>query len=215
MDMDAPSKKLVHITDGEERLEGELEIPIGAKGCVVFAHGRGSNRHSPRNYLVAKYLRKHGFGTLRLDLLTPLEGALSQNRFNIELMSKRLIAANQWLREQEETKILPLGYFGSSTGAAAAIAAAAMDGGQVSVIVSRGGRPDLAWDYLRIIDVPILFIVGGFDDVVIKMNERAYEEIQGIKRLEIVPRATHLFEEPGTLEKAANLAAIWFEKYLQ
>lgn len=215
MDKDAPSKKLVHITDGEERLEGELEIPIGAKGCVVFAHGSGSNRHSPRNYLVAKYLRKHGFGTLRLDLLTPLEGAFPENQFNIDLMSKRLIAANQWLREQEETKILPLGYFGSSTGAAAAIAAAVMDRGQVSVIVSRGGRPDLAWDYLGMIDVPILFIVGGFDDVVIKMNERAYEEIQGIKRLEIVPRATHLFEEPGTLEKAANLAAIWFEKYLQ
>ena len=215
MDKDLPSEKLVYITDGEERLEGELEIPIGAKGCVVFAHGSGSNRHSPRNYLFAEYLRKHGFGTLRLDLLTPLEGAFPDNQFDIGLMARRLIAANQWLREQEETKSLPLGYFGSSTGAAAAIAAATKEKGQVSVIVSRGGRPDLAWDYLGMIDIPILFIVGEFDDVVIKMNEKAYEEIRGIKRLEIIPRTTHLFVEPGTLEKVANLAAVWFEKYLQ
>lgn len=215
MDEDEPSKKLVYITDGEERLAGELEIPIGAKGCVVFAHGSGSNRHSPRNYLVAKCLRKHGFGTLRLDLLTPLEGDFPENRFDIGLMSRRLVAANQWLREQDETKSLPLGYFGSSTGAAAAIAAATMERGQVSVIVSRGGRPDLAWNYLEMIDIPILFIVGGFDDVVIKLNEKAYKEIRAVKKLEIVPRATHLFEEPGTIEKAANLAAVWFEKYLE
>jgi len=215
MDKDPPSKKLVCIADGLEILEGVLEVPIGAKGCVVFAHGSGSNRHSPRNYLVAKCLRKHGFGTLRLDLLTPLEVAFSKNQFEIELMSRRLIAANRWLREQDETKRLPFGYFGSNTGAAAAIVAATNERGQVSVIVSRGGRPDLAWDYLGMIDVPILLIVGGFDDVVIKMNEKAYEEIRGIKKLEIVPRATHLFEEPGALEKAANLAAIWFEKYLK
>lgn len=215
MELNPPSKKLVHIIDGDERLEGELEIPIGAKGCVVFAHGSGSSRHSPRNYLVAKHLIKRGFGTLRLNLLTPLESTFPENQFDIGLMSRRLIAANRWLREQEETKSLPLGYFGSSTGAAAAIAAAANERGQVSVIVSRGGRPDLAWDFLGMIDVPILFIVGGFDDVVIKVNKKAYEEIRGIKRLEIIPRVTHLFEEPGALEKAANLAAIWFEKYMQ
>lgn len=144
-----------------------------------------------------------------------MEGAHPENRFDIGLMSRRLVAANQWLKEQDETKSFPLGYFGSSTGAEAAIAAANTEQGQVSVIVSRGGRSDLAWDYLGMIDIPILFIVGGFDDVVIKKDEKAYEEIRGIRRLEILPRATHLFEEPGTLEKAANLAAIWFEKYLQ
>ncbi|MGB4588931.1 MAG: dienelactone hydrolase family protein [Clostridiaceae bacterium] len=214
MDKDALSKKRVYIPDGEELLEGELQIPIGAKGCVVFTHGGGNRGYGPRNYLVAKCLRKHGFVTLRLDLLTPSESAFPENRYDIGLLSRRLIAANEWLKDQDETKSLRLGYFASNTGSAAAITAAVMERGQVSAIVSRGGRPDLAWDQLGKMDTPILFIVGGFDDIIIKMNEKAYKEIQAVKRLEIIPRATHLFEEPGTLEKAANFAAIWFEKYL-
>ena len=210
----ANSERVVHINEGGVTLEGAVEIPEGAGGIVVFAHGSGSSRHSPRNNYVAGVLREHGLGTLLLDLLTPEEDMDYEMRFNIDLLAQRLLAATKWLSEQEETRELALGYFGASTGAAAAIQTAAAMGGKVSAVVSRGGRPDLAWQYLGEIKAPTLLIVGGCDDVVIGLNQKAFSRINAVKRMEIVPGATHLFEEPGTLEKVAELAALWFVKYL-
>jgi len=206
--------RLVHISEGEVRLEGSLEIPQGAKGIVLFAHGSGSSRHSPRNSFVADVLKKHGIGILLFDLLTTEEDLYYDMRFNIDLLARRLSAATRWLKDQDETNKLNIGYFGASTGAAAALQAAASTSIRISAIVSRGGRPDLAWPYLDIVDAPVLLIVGGNDDVVIELNQKAYEKINAVKRFEIVPGATHLFEEPGALEKVAELAAAWFEKYL-
>jgi putative phosphoribosyl transferase len=207
-------ERLVHIPESNVVLEGALEIPEGAAGIVLFAHGSGSSRHSPRNNYVAKVLREHGLGTLLLDLLTTEEDMDYEMRFNIDLLSKRLFAATEWLLKQDETKGLAIGYFGASTGAAAAIQTAAAMGDKVSAVVSRGGRPDLAWQYLDSIKAPVLLIVGGDDDVVIGLNEKAYREINSVKQMEIVPGATHLFEEPGTLETVAELAAKWLTKYL-
>jgi putative phosphoribosyl transferase len=208
------SERLVHIPESEVMLEGALEIPEGASGIVLFAHGSGSSRHSPRNNYVAKVLREHGLGTLLLDLLTTEEDMDYEMRFNIDLLSKRLLAATEWLLKQEETKGLTVGYFGASTGAAAAIQTASAMGDKISAVVSRGGRPDLAWPYLDSIKAPVLLIVGGDDNVVIGLNEKAYREINAVKQMEIVPGATHLFEEPGTLETVAEMAAGWFGKYL-
>lgn len=207
-------EKLVYIPHGEVRLEGSLEIPEGAAGVVLFAHGSGSSRHSPRNTYVADVLRQHGLGTLLLDLLTSEEDQDYDMRFNIDLLAQRLMAATKWLQGQDETRQMAIGYFGASTGAAAAIQTAAILGDQIKAIVSRGGRSDLAGPFLGRIKSPILLIVGGNDDMVIELNQQAYKRINIAKQLEIVPGATHLFEEPGALENVAELAARWFRKYL-
>lgn len=207
--------KTIHIPDGPVRLIGSLEIPEGATGVVVFAHGSGSSRHSPRNNYVAKVLRSHGLGTLLLDLLTVDEDTEYAMRFNIDLLANRMLVTTKWLQEQEETKHLAIGYFGASTGAAAALQAAATLTDQVKAVVSRGGRPDLAWPYLEKVNSPTLLIVGGNDDVVIDLNQKAYRKIPAAKQFEIIPGATHLFEEPGTLERVAEMAANWLAEYLK
>ena len=200
-------------------LEGDLQIPHGARAVVVFAHGSGSSRHSPRNKFVAHALRAQGLGTLLFDLLTAGEDVAYEKRFDIALLTGRLIAATKWLRDKNKNPSaagLAIGYFGSSTGAAAALRAAAHFGDDVGAVVSRGGRPDLAGEeVLRKLRSPTLLIVGGQDRIVIELNRRAFEYITAEKRLEIVPGATHLFEEPGTLEEVARLAAGWFVRYLE
>jgi len=206
--------QLVHIQVGSVVLNGELVIPPQAKGVVVFAHGSGSSRHSPRNKFVAEELQKEGFGTLLFDLLTEKEDEIYETRFNIDLLTDRLIAATKWLKEQNQFANLKIGYFGASTGAAAALAAAAEFGSEISAVVSRGGRPDLAWSALEKVKSPTLLIVGGEDDVVIELNKKALEQLKAEKQLEIILGASHLFEEPGALEKVAALAASWFKRYL-
>lgn len=207
-------ENLVSIPDKKVMLVGSLMIPNQATGLILFAHGSGSSRFSPRNNYVAEVLRQRGFGTLLLDLLTFEEDRDVEKRFDINLLAKRLQTATLWLQKQEQTSNLPIGYFGASTGAAAAIESAAYLGEQIKAIVSRGGRPDLAWQYLDALKSPTLLIVGGNDEVVIELNQKAYEKINVIKGIEIVAGATHLFEEPGTLEIVANLAADWFAHYL-
>lgn len=203
---------------GKVKLEGDLIIPQAAKGIVLFAHGSGSSRFSPRNQFVAETLRQHQLATLLTDLLTFDEDKIDQItrelRFNIGLLAERLIGITHWLQKDERTKKLSIGYFGASTGAAAALIAAAQEGPAVSAVVSRGGRPDLAGSFLPKVEAPTLLIVGGADTGVIELNQEAYDAMTCVKKLEIVPRATHLFEEPGTLEKAAGLAANWFLNYL-
>jgi dienelactone hydrolase len=195
-------------------MEGMLEVPHAAAGVVLFAHGSGSSRLSPRNNHVAHVLRDAGIGTLLLDLLTPDEDRQVHNRFDITLLTNRLHAAAAWLGAQEATTALPLGLFGASTGAAAALQLAADPAVPVAAVVSRGGRPDLAGvDALRAVEAPTLLIVGGADEPVIGLNEQAYAELGCVKRLAIVPGATHLFEEPGTLDEVARLAADWFAGY--
>lgn len=194
---------------------GILAVPKDAEGIVLFAHGAGSSRFSPRNQYVAGVLLDAGLGTLLFDLLTEPEAGDRTNVFDIELLTARVIAATRWAAEQEATSALDVGYFGASTGAAAALVAAAELGDEVHAVVSRGGRPDLAGiDHLRRVRAPTLLIVGGNDEPVIGMNREAYGEIRGEKRLEIVPGATHLFEEPGTLERVAELATDWFVEHL-
>lgn len=209
------TESLVSIPLGKVTLVGSIAIPEGASGIVLFAHGSGSSRLSPRNNFVAEVLRRRGLATLLLDLLTAEEDSDYEMRFDINLLAHRLVAVTKWLQEQSEMRNLAIGYFGASTGAAAAIQSAAMLTHQISAIVSRGGRPDLALAYLAKIEPPTLLIVGGSDDVVIELNKEAYAGLACIKKMEIVPGATHLFEEPGTLEKVAELAADWFEKYLK
>ena len=207
-------ERIVNIPDGQVNMIGSLEIPEGATGIVVFAHGSGSSRHSPRNNYVAEVLRSHGLGTLLLDLLTVGEDTDYEMRFNINLLARRMLATTKWLQEQDDTNRLNIGYFGASTGAAAALQTAAILGDQITAIVSRGGRPDLAWPYLKSVKSPTLLLVGGNDGVVIELNQEAYNEINAVKQIDIIPGATHLFEEPGTLETVAELAANWFVKYL-
>jgi putative phosphoribosyl transferase len=195
-------------------MEGMLEVPHGASGVVLFAHGSGSSRLSPRNNHVAHVLRDAGIGTLLLDLLTPSEDRHVHNRFDMSLLTLRLRAAAGWLRAQDATAQLPLGLFGASTGAAAALQLAADPAVPVAAVVSRGGRPDLAGsDLLRAVEAPTLLIVGGADEPVIALNRQAYAELGCVKRLDIVPGATHLFEEAGTLDEVARLAAGWFTTY--
>lgn len=194
--------------------EGVLAVPAGARGLVLFAHGSGSGRLSPRNNYVAGMLRESGIATLLFDLLTEEEDRIYENRFDIELLTQRLLRATEWTRHQTATRDLALGYFGASTGAAAALKAAAALGAAVSAVVSRGGRPDLALDDLPRVSAPTLLIVGGHDNVVIELNRAAYHELQGKKELMIVPGATHLFEEPGTLEQVAAAAAKWFVQHM-
>ncbi|MEW6127251.1 MAG: alpha/beta family hydrolase [Acidobacteriota bacterium] len=208
----------VFIPSGTVELEGELILPHETSGVVLFAHGSGSSRHSPRNQYVARTIREAGIGTLLFDLLTKEEERIDlvtrHLRFDIHLLAKRLLDATQWLANLPDTREFQVGYFGASTGGGAALVAAAELGDRVGAVVSRGGRPDLAGDALTRVKSPTLLIVGGLDDVVIELNETAYRQLQCEKELQIVPGATHLFEEPGTLEAVAHLAAAWFKKYL-
>jgi putative phosphoribosyl transferase len=204
----------VEVHAGEHVLPGSLTIPPGASGVVVFAHGSGSSRHSPRNRYVADALHRGGLGTLLFDLLSPEEEVDRENVFDIPLLAERLAAATDWLRAQSVARELPVGYFGASTGAGAALWAAAGPESAVRAVVSRGGRPDLAGRRLRDVRAPTLLIAGGRDDLVIDLNQEAAGHLRCEHRLEIVPGATHLFEEPGTLEVVAELACRWFVDHL-
>lgn len=204
----------VAIPVGLVELPGHLRVPDGAVGVVVFAHGSGSNRLSPRNRAVADALHEAGLATLLLDLLTPAEYDDQVNVFDVQLLERRLLAASHWLRTQPGMWSLPLGYFGASTGAAAAIAAAADAGNEVGAIVSRGGRPDLARDWLIDVEAPTLLIVGSHDPTVIDLNERAQREMTCECDVMVVPGAGHLFEEPGALEVVADAAREWFIRHL-
>ena len=195
-------------------LAGILRLPPGANCLVVFAHGSGSSRLSPRNNAVAEALGAHAIGTLLFDLLTPAEEADRRNVFDIPLLAGRLAEAVGWVEKEPELARLPLGLFGASTGAAAALVAAARLGGRIGAVVSRGGRPDLAGESLDTVGAPTLLIVGGADYGVIELNEAALKRLKGVKSLEIIPGATHLFEEPGALEMVVEHAARWFERYL-
>ena len=207
-------EKLLKIPVGSIQLEGMLAVPDGAKGLVIFAHGAGSSRLSPRNNFVAEELQKVGLGTLLFDLLTEEEDEIYENRFDIPLLADRLKIVTDWIKKQPETKNLNIGYFGASTGAAAATISAADIGAEIKAVVSRGGRPDLAGEALPKIQSPTLLIVGGNDDVVIGLNEDAHSQMKCKKKMNIIPGTTHLFEEPGTLEEAAHQAADWFKEYL-
>ncbi|GAB7095212.1 dienelactone hydrolase family protein [Halolamina litorea] len=199
--------------DGVE-LEGELAVPEGATGLVLFAHGSGSSRKSPRNTFVAEVLRDHGLGTLLFDLLTEEEDREYETRFDIDLLTGRLLAATAWLRDRKDTRDLKLGYFGSSTGAAAALRAAADRGDDAGAVVSRGGRVDLASERLEDVSAATLFIVGGADTQVLELNREAFGRLRGTKELEVVEGAGHLFEGEGELEAVADTAAAWFETHL-
>ncbi len=194
--------------------EGLLGLPAQPSGIVVFAHGSGSSRLSPRNAFVARVLYEKGFATLLFDLLTEEEDRRYENRFDIGLLTRRLLGATEWVKEQPRTQALSIGYFGASTGASSALKAAAALGPDIRAVVSRGGRPDLAGEDLPRVTAPTLLIVGGYDDVVIGLNRNALQQLKTTKELQIVPGATHLFEEPGTLEQVAHLAADWFARYL-
>jgi dienelactone hydrolase len=209
----------VVVTANGTELPGRLAIPAGAEGVVVFAHGSGSSRHSPRNRYVASELEARGLGTLLMDLLTPDEEAVdlrtAEFRFNIPLLADRVVGAVDWMAAREETAGLAAGCFGASTGAAAALIAAAARPELVRAVVSRGGRPDLAMEFLPAVKAPTLLIVGGRDEPVIVMNRQAQDELRCETELAIVPGATHLFEEPGTLEEVARLAGEWFVRHLR
>lgn len=204
----------VEIPSGRRRLSGILRVPSDAEAVVAFAHGSGSGRFSPRNQFVARALEKGGLGTLLLDLLEEGEAEDREKVFDIELLAERLQSAADWLSQEPETSTLRLGYFGASTGAGAALVAAARNPAAVGAVVSRGGRPDLASDCLAAVQAPTLLIVGGNDDVVIDLNEQALRRLRCPKQMVIVPGATHLFEEPGTLEEVSRLAKEWFVRYL-
>ena len=214
-----PKENNIFIPLKEVKLECELNLPPDASSLVLFAHGSGSGRHSPRNQLVARTLSRGGkTGTLLFDLLTAeeeqAEAYTRHLRFNIPLLAERLIAVTRWALDKVTTRDLNVGYFGSSTGAAAALVAAAELGSTIGAVVSRGGRPDLAGDSLARVTAPTLLIVGGNDKPVISLNEEAYYLLHCERALRIVPGASHLFEEPGTLEKVANMAAEWFDGHL-
>lgn len=214
--MQSLQKSLIHVKTDRVSLEGMLALPVGATGVILFAHGSGSSRLSPRNNHVADHLQQHRMGTLLIDLLTPHEDRDLSSRFDISLLSRRLNAACEWLETNESTAHLAIGLFGASTGAAAALQVAAMRAQGIAAVVSRGGRPDLAGrSALRMVNAPTLLIVGGLDDIVIELNRQAYALLRCEKRLEIVAGATHLFEESGALESVAALAADWFVLHLR
>lgn len=196
-------------------MAGDLVVPDTAQGVVVFVHGSGSSRHSPRNRYVAEELNRAGLGTLLFDLLSPEEEADRANVFDIGLLAERLLLRTAWVREQEEAAGLPIGYFGASTGAAAALWAAAEPGNEIAAIVSRGGRPDLAGERLAAVRAPTLLIVGGRDPIVVQLNEEAQRHLRADNRLTVVPGATHLFEEPGALESVAGHARDWFAEHFR
>jgi putative phosphoribosyl transferase len=208
----------VQIHAGRAVLPGNLNIPENANALVLFAHGSGSSRHSPRNQFVARTLNDVGLATLLFDLLTQEEEAIDTQtrelRFNIHLLAERLVHATKWAKQQEETRDLRIGYFGSSTGGAAALVAAVDLPQNIGAVVSRGGRPDLAGEALPKVKASTLLIVGGSDDIVIELNEQARDKMRCEVKLEIIPGATHLFEEPGALEKVAQLASQWFLLHL-
>lgn len=207
--------QIVHIAADNIHIEGMLELPNNAQGIVLFAHGSGSSRHSPRNNYVARILHSGGMGTLLMDLLTPEEDMDDETRFDIPLLTRRLLASTDWLQTQHRLNQLPIGYFGASTGAAAALQAAAAPGNKISAVVSRGGRPDMAGaDALSRVNAPTLLLIGGLDDIVIELNQEAFSHMHCTKHISIIPGASHLFEEPGTLEKVAKLASDWFKHYL-
>ena len=208
----------VRINIDRVTLDGDLSVPAGAAGIVLFAHGSGSSRNSPRNQYVARALQQAGLATLLFDLLTADEEEIDERtteiRFDIALLAERLIGATDWVAHEAETRGLQVGYFGASTGAAAALVAAAERRQAVGAVISRGGRPDLAGSALSRVSAPTLLIVGGRDPIVLEMNRQAMAEIRAEKKLEIVPGATHLFEEPGALEVVASLARDWFGQHL-
>jgi putative phosphoribosyl transferase len=209
----------VKIPTGSVVVEGNLTVPSGAKGVVLFAHGSGSSRFSPRNQYVAKFFNAQKIGTLLFDLLTNEEDQedieTAEYRFNINLLAERLIGATEWLKKDPDTKNIVFGYFGASTGAAAALIAAAKLPNDIAAVVSRGGRPDLAANYLPRVVAPTLLLVGGLDTVVIELNRQAMEQMSAEKKLVIIPGATHLFEESGKLEEVAKLSTDWFLRYLR
>lgn len=203
----------INIAIGSLNLPGILILPKSTRGLVIFAHGSGSSRFSSRNVFVSKVIQETGVGTLLFDLLTEKEDEVYEKRFDIALIAGRLVKTVKWLLEKDDTKNLTMGFFGASTGAAAALKAAAILPEKIKAVVSRGGRPDLAMEDLAKVKAPTLLIVGGADDAVIELNKKAYSRLDCVKQLAIVPGATHLFEEPGTLEEAAKLASEWFVKY--
>jgi len=209
----------VRVAIGDRSLHGDLGLPDHPHGLVLFAHGSGSSRHSPRNQFVAGVLERAGFATLLIDLLTAEEEAVdartAQLRFDIDMLAGRLVAIVDWLRRRPDVATLPVGLFGASTGGGAALVAAAARPHEIAAVVSRGGRPDLAGPALARVSAPTLLLVGGLDTPVIQMNREAMAKMGGEVVLEIVPGATHLFEEPGTLERVADLAAGWFTRYLE
>lgn len=215
---EAKTEREVRVAAGDVTLEGNLAVPDGAHGMVLFAHGSGSGRHSSRNRYVAEVLRTGGLGTLLIDLLTENEEEAERFtqhlRFDIPLLARRLVGATEWLRSQPNTAALRVGYFGASTGGGAALVAAARRPELVGAVVSRGGRPDLAGDALAEVHSPTLLIVGGSDPEVVTLNRQALDMLSCEKRMVIVPGATHLFEEPGTLERVAQLAREWFLSHL-
>jgi len=211
-------QKLVSVKAGKVVLEGFLSIPENAISMIVFVHGSGSSRHSPRNQAVAEEFNDYGMGTLLFDLLTPEEESVDivtrELRFDIPMLAERVVSTIDWLGEFEPTKGMNIGLIGSSTGAAAALIAAAKRTGVVRCVVSRGGRPDLAGESLPHVQAPTIFIVGALDTVVIELNEQAFAELNCEKKMELVPGATHIFEEPGTLERASHFARVWFLQHL-
>ncbi|MFN5183789.1 MAG: dienelactone hydrolase family protein [Bacteroidota bacterium] len=209
-------KSYISIPSGKVKLEGDLVIPFEAKGLIVFAHGSGSSRFSSRNKMVAEKLQHNLYATLLFDLLTSEENEKYEKRFEISLLTNRLIDVTNWLTKQELTSKLPIGYFGASTGAAAALRAAAEDPNNIKAVVSRGGRPDLAADTLDIVFCPVLLIVGSMDTDVITLNQMALKKIASDeKELKIISGANHLFEEPGKLEKVSEMAVNWFDQYVR
>lgn len=204
----------ISITLKDVELEGNLKIPSNPQGLVIFSHGSGSSRFSPRNNFVAKVLQRNGMATLLFDLLTEKEDRIYQNRFDIDKLTKRLIETTQWVQQHEQTKDLPIGYFGASTGAASALRAAAFFGNAIEAVVSRGGRPDLALNELHKVTASTLLIVGSWDVDVIKLNQMAFDRLDCEKKMEIISEAGHLFEEPGKLMEVAEISSIWFHKWL-
>ena len=207
-------EKLIQIKHQGIILEGMLKVPQSAQGIVLFSHGSGSSRLSPRNNFVADILNDTGLATLLIDLLSRQEDEIYQTRFDIDLLTDRLNIVIQWLKKQSNTQNLDLGIFGSSTGAAAALRVASERGKEIKAVVSRGGRPDLAMDVIDGVTAPTLFIVGGNDFGVIELNQEAYARLTCFKKFEIIPNATHLFEESGCLEEVARVAKEWFNEHL-
>jgi putative phosphoribosyl transferase len=212
-------EKEISVTLGEATVEGNLTVPHNARGIVLFAHGSGSGRFSPRNQYVAKEFNKSQIGTLLFDLLTSAEEEedliTAEYRFNIPLLADRLVGATEWLKKSSITHSLKLAYFGASTGAAAALIAAAKLPNDIMTVISRGGRPDLAEQYLPKVKAPTLLLVGGYDEEVIELNKQAMVKMTAEKKLVIIPGATHLFEEPGKLEEVARISTEWFLNYLK